>query len=119
RTDWCAAKSDRRASAGLQLPAGIAPGKRWLMARTGHLAIHGEPQSEVLCTWMQVRGDSPLDSGEVALIHYIVRGGNLELVDAQGERLEDRERNRVQFCKRSGNNRQESRSSDIARARFV
>ncbi len=45
----------------------------------------GVSSPKVHCTWMEVRGASPDDPGEIALVHYIIDGSVLLLTDEQGQ----------------------------------
>ena len=46
-------------------------------------------RSEVHCTWIEVRGASRADPGEIALIHYVMDGAMVVLTDAQGQHRKD------------------------------
>lgn len=53
--------------------------------RDANQSTFGVPSLKVRCTWMEVRGASPDDPGEIALVHYIVDGSVLLLTDEQGQ----------------------------------
>lgn len=52
-------------------------------------ARHEKSTAEVHCVWVQVRGSTVNDPGEIAPRYYIVDDGVLLLTDAQGEILTD------------------------------
>jgi hypothetical protein len=47
------------------------------------------PSEKPRCTWIEVRGPSGADPGEIALVYYIVDGAMVALTDAQGQRRND------------------------------
>jgi hypothetical protein len=49
----------------------------------------GERPAKVRCTWIETRGASPADPGEIVLIYYLVDGTTLVLTDAQGQPSKD------------------------------
>jgi hypothetical protein len=44
---------------------------------------------DVRCTWMELRGASGTDPGEIVLIHFVIDGATLSLTDALGHKLND------------------------------
>ncbi len=51
--------------------------------------MSGESSSKVRCTWIEIRGPSGADPGEIALVYYVVDGASVALTDAQGQRRND------------------------------
>jgi hypothetical protein len=51
--------------------------------------MSGQLSDKVLCTWIEVRGTSRVDPGEITLIYYIVDGASVVLTDANGQRRDD------------------------------
>lgn len=48
-----------------------------------------EPSAKIHCTWIEVRGSSGIDPGEIALIYYVSNGPRVSLTDALGQLLKD------------------------------
>ena len=44
------------------------------------------PSGKVRCTWIEMRGPSGADPGEIALVYYLVDGAMVVLTDAHGQR---------------------------------
>jgi len=51
--------------------------------------MSSQPSGKVRCTWIEVRGASRADPGEIALVYYVVEGANVVLTDAEGQRRKD------------------------------
>src|SRR5437868_4557005 len=51
--------------------------------------MSSQPSGKVRCTWIEVRGASRADPGEIALVYYVVEDANVVLTDAQGQRRKD------------------------------
>src|SRR5579859_1595288 len=47
------------------------------------------PSAKIHCTWIEVRGASGSDPGEIALIYYVADGAKVSLTDALGQPLKD------------------------------
>jgi hypothetical protein len=65
------------------------------------MQMSSQPSGKVRCTWIEVRGPSGGDPGEIALVYYVVDGGLVVLTDALGQRRNDEDGNflgvRVRF----------------------
>ena len=48
-----------------------------------------QPAVKPRCTWIEVRGASGADPGEIAVVYYIVDGEVVLLTNAQGQRCKD------------------------------
>ena len=48
-----------------------------------------ELSAKIRCTWIEVRGSSGADPGEIALIYYVIDGPTVSLTDALGRPLKD------------------------------
>ena len=48
--------------------------------------MSGQSFRKARCTWIEVRGSSGSDPGEIALVYYVVDGARVVLTDANGQR---------------------------------
>jgi hypothetical protein len=55
------------------------------------MQMPSRPSGKVRCTWIEVRGPSGADPGEIALVYYLVDGAMVVLTDAHGQRRTDEE----------------------------
>jgi hypothetical protein len=61
-----------------------------------------QPSGKVRCTWIEVRGPSGADPGEIELVYYVADGGIVVLTDAQGQRRDDEDGHSLSIRVRTG-----------------